>query len=88
MLIVRVLCLIIQGGHDGHSLSKANLQNNLPGINQGITAFYEEMVATDMLDAVTFVMISEFGRTSKCHTNVGHSVPFDRSSSLDFLHSI
>jgi len=67
----RDVFLVHNGGHDGHSLSKANLQNNLPGINQGITAFYEEMVATDMLDAVTFVMMSEFGRTNNPNSGLG-----------------
>jgi uncharacterized protein (DUF1501 family) len=55
--------LLHQGGHDGHAQSKNNLNNLLPDVNSGIQAFYDTMVDKDMMDHLTFVVISEFGRT-------------------------
>ncbi len=50
------------GGYDGHGLSKEILQGNLPVLNHGLTAFYREMTYQNMLDKITFVVMSEFGR--------------------------
>eukprot|EP00571_Detonula_confervacea_P017647 CAMPEP_0172312770 /NCGR_PEP_ID=MMETSP1058-20130122/18549_1 /TAXON_ID=83371 /ORGANISM="Detonula confervacea, Strain CCMP 353" /LENGTH=2999 /DNA_ID=CAMNT_0013026315 /DNA_START=101 /DNA_END=9097 /DNA_ORIENTATION=+ len=67
----RDVFLIHSGGHDGHSLSKENLQAILPGINDGIEDFYNEMILQDMIDDVTFVFLSEFGRTITPNSGLG-----------------
>ena len=63
---------ITNGGHDAHALALDKLHGLLPAINKGITAFYAEMKDQGLLDQVTFVVISEFGRTSewRCHNLV------------------
>lgn len=53
----------VNGGHDGHSLAKENVNQKLPDISSGIEAFYNEMKDSNLLNSVTFVMLSEFGRT-------------------------
>ena len=59
------------GGFDGHALSKDILQSNLPTVNEGITAFYKEMVHQNLFDNVTFVVMSEFGRTITPNSGLG-----------------
>lgn len=39
------------------------MDSNLPTVNEGIEDFYNEMKSQDMLDSVTVVIQSEFGRT-------------------------
>lgn len=56
------------GGFDTHSNVKGILDNEVSGrfqdINKGIKAFYEEMKAANLMDSVTVVIGSEFGRVS------------------------
>jgi uncharacterized protein (DUF1501 family) len=59
------------GGYDGHALSNDVLEGNLPVVEQGLRAFYKEMGDQGMLDNVTFVLISEFGRTISPNSGLG-----------------
>mmetsp|Transcript_68973 Transcript_68973/g.102503 ORF Transcript_68973/g.102503 Transcript_68973/m.102503 type:complete len:362 (-) Transcript_68973:419-1504(-) len=54
---------VSMGGFDAHAYAKANLDGNLPVVNSAIKAFYREMTDSNMIDNITFVMTSEFGRT-------------------------
>lgn len=62
---------IQMGGYDGHALSNDILDSNLPVVEQGLRAFYKEMGDQGMLDKVTFVLMSEFGRTTSPNTGLG-----------------
>eukprot|EP00957_Ditylum_brightwellii_P184634 14062090-Ditylum_brightwellii.AAC.1 len=46
------------GGFDAHAYAKQNLENNLPGVESAVRSFYDEMVAQNMIDNITFVMTS------------------------------
>jgi len=67
----RDVFMVGSGGHDSHALSKQSLNDRLPDINGGVTAFYNEMRDQGMLDQVTLVMMSEFGRTITPNTGRG-----------------
>ena len=62
---------ISMGGYDGHALSNENLEGNLPVVEQGLRAFYKEMGDQGMLNNVTFVLMSEFGRTISPNSGLG-----------------
>jgi uncharacterized protein (DUF1501 family) len=59
------------GGFDGHSLSNEGLEGNLNVIEQGLRAFYKELTDQNMLDNVTVVVLSEFGRTISPNSGLG-----------------
>eukprot|EP00550_Attheya_septentrionalis_P002628 CAMPEP_0198287972 /NCGR_PEP_ID=MMETSP1449-20131203/6625_1 /TAXON_ID=420275 /ORGANISM="Attheya septentrionalis, Strain CCMP2084" /LENGTH=988 /DNA_ID=CAMNT_0043986049 /DNA_START=140 /DNA_END=3106 /DNA_ORIENTATION=- len=60
------------GGFDSHSNMKNTLDEyRFPDINRGIEAFYKEMEDQGMLDKVTVVFASEFGRTITPNTGGG-----------------
>ena len=59
------------GGHDGHALSNGNLEGNLAVVEQGLRAFYKEMTDQNMLSNITFVLLSEFGRTISPNSGLG-----------------
>ena len=67
----RDVFLVTQGGHDGHALSKATLNGLLPDVQRGVSSFYYEMRDRNLLDKVTFVALSEFGRTMTPNTGKG-----------------
>lgn len=77
----RDVFLVHSGGHDGHSLGKNIMNDLLPGINAGIEGFYNELHSRDMLRNVTFVLMSEFGRSITPNSGRGsdHAVSSDRT---------
>ena len=62
---------MMMGGFDGHALSNEGLEGNLNVIEQGLRAFYKEMTDQNMLDNVTVVVLSEFGRTISPNSGLG-----------------
>jgi hypothetical protein len=53
------------GEYDTHGAMKAILNNRkFPDLNKGIKSFYQELKVAGMLEKVTFVLGSEFGRVS------------------------
>lgn len=62
---------ITMGGYDGHALSNDNLEGNLPVVERGLRAFYKEMTDQGFLNNVTFVLMSEFGRTTSPNSGLG-----------------
>jgi len=59
------------GGFDSHSLVKDTLNSKLPEIDSALRAFYKEMSDQNLLNAVTMVVISEFGRTITPNSGLG-----------------
>ena len=59
------------GGFDAHGEVMANLQANLPTVNDAVGGFYNRLKQEGMLEKVTTIIISEFGRTSTPNTNRG-----------------
>ena len=67
----RDIFLVSKGGFDGHALSKSGLADLLPDVNSGLKAFYKEMKDQNMIDDVTTVVLSEFGRTVSPNSGLG-----------------
>ncbi len=51
------------GGFDSHADLVKNLRILLPEVNKAVASFRKEMEEQNMLDKVTFVQMSDFGRT-------------------------
>jgi len=62
---------LTQGGFDMHSQLKSGLNDSLSGLNSALQAFYDELVSQNLLDKVTVVIGSEFGRTLTPNTGDG-----------------
>mmetsp|Transcript_13198 Transcript_13198/g.18524 ORF Transcript_13198/g.18524 Transcript_13198/m.18524 type:complete len:207 (-) Transcript_13198:77-697(-) len=60
-----------KGGFDAHAGVMANLDDNLPDVNNAVGGFYRGLKDINMLDNVTTIIISEFGRTISPNTNDG-----------------
>ena len=73
------------GGFDGHSLSNEGLEGNLNVIEQGLRAFYKELTDQNMLDNVTVVVLSEFGRTISPNSGLGSDHACKLFVSVNFL---
>jgi uncharacterized protein (DUF1501 family) len=59
----RQVFMVNIGGWDHHSNLIANQYNMLEGIDNGLKAFYDFLIAENMLDKVTLFSISDFSRT-------------------------
>jgi len=59
------------GGFDTHSSVIPSLDDKLPTVDEAIDGFYNGLNEMNMLDKVTTIIISEFGRTISPNTNDG-----------------
>merc|ERR1719203_1460610 len=67
----RQFFFINAGGWDTHSEQNDYFGNLMSGLNNGISAFKNEMKAQGLWDSVTLVMASDFGRTLVANSNDG-----------------
>ena len=67
----RQFFFINAGGWDTHSEQNDRFGNLMSGLNNGISAFKNEMKAQGNWDSVTLVMASDFGRTLVANSNDG-----------------
>ncbi len=59
----RQIFMVQVGGWDHHANLLQNQNTMIPGIDRGIKAFHDFLVATNLIDSVTTFTISDFGRT-------------------------
>lgn len=59
----RQIFMVNIGGWDHHANLLANQNNMIPGIDNGLKAFYDFLIAENLLDKVTLFSISDFSRT-------------------------
>ena len=69
------------GGWDTHSNNFKSLREQLPALDQGLSALITDLYERSMLNDVTIVMWGEFGRTPKVNNNAGRD-HWSRSSQV------
>lgn len=64
-------CSVIYGGWDHHDNIQANMQNQVPALDQGYTALIRDLERRGLLDSTLVMLTTEFGRTPKINGTAG-----------------
>ena len=68
---VRFVTINEPTGWDTHEKNFERMRNNLPVVDQSVSALLEDLEQTGMLEDTLFMMFGEFGRTPKINKNAG-----------------